>query len=42
MNPVSSPDVPALSVGTIPTSFANTSTQLSPGQATAILNLRGK
>ena len=30
------------SVGTMPTSLASTSTLLSPGQATAILNLRGR
>ena len=33
---------PSLSVGTRPMSLASTSTQLSPGQATAILNLRGR
>ncbi len=40
--PVSSPVVPSVSVGTMPTSFEYTSMQLSPGQAIPILNLRGR
>ena len=42
VEPGDSPVSPSESVGTMPTSLASTSTLLSPGQATVILNFRGR